>query len=175
MNGSGGRKARENNTILVTHTNRGRGCTRKPNPKPSPHPPFSSLRSNSGLMIRFNPYENVDESQKSQVLGGQASLWSEQVSLQFSHSFCLASMTFSKQWKGYHPRHDRWELTRSFRRTRQTWNLSCGHGQQQSPNFSGPALAQMVTHEVCPLLLLTPHSSQLPQLHLIALTRADPM
>jgi hypothetical protein len=36
--------------------------------------------SDSDLMIRFDPYHNVDESQRKQVLGGQVSLWAEQVS-----------------------------------------------------------------------------------------------
>lgn len=60
-------------TIMAILTNPGKGCTRK-----STYNPRDTLSGVERLMIRFDPYDNVDEEQKSQVLGGQASLWSEQ-------------------------------------------------------------------------------------------------
>lgn len=46
----------------------GRGYTRKPTPK-------------KVIDIRFDPYHNIREDQKKRVLGGQVSLWAEQVRL----------------------------------------------------------------------------------------------
>jgi hypothetical protein len=50
----------------VTPSKAGKGYTREPPPRPL-------------LDIRFDPYHNIREDQKKRVLGGQVSLWAEQV------------------------------------------------------------------------------------------------